>query len=131
MSFGFLFCLICGLAIWGVAFAVNRAASRLRREGLRAQGTVIDNVEVRGDSGREWVPVIGFTDNLGYPVEFSPSVRTGRKWPPGRTVKVVYLPDRPHAARVESWSELRLGALGLFVFGAMFIGAAIAIATGH
>ncbi len=124
MIFGFFVCLICGIAILGVAFTEGRAAGRLRRDGLRTRGTVVDNVEVRGDSGKVWVPVICFTDNLGCPVEFSPSVRTGRKWPPGRTVKVIYLPDRPHAARVDSWWELRFIALLLLVFGTALIGVA-------
>jgi hypothetical protein len=131
--FGLLVCSICGAGILGAAFMESRRVGRLRRDGLRIQGTVIGYKEVWVDSSKKWVSIICFTDNLGHRVEFSPSVQTGRKWPPDRTVKVIYLPDKPNSARVESWWELMFTTLALLVFGTTVIGltVAAAIVPGH
>ncbi|MEU6147737.1 hypothetical protein ABZ848_46255 [Streptomyces sp. NPDC047081] len=50
---------------------------RLRHNGTRAQGLVVDNVRTRQADGPTWVPVIAFTDRLGCRVEFSPRLRGG------------------------------------------------------
>jgi hypothetical protein len=131
--FGLLVCSVCGAGILGAAFMESRRAGRLRREGLRIQGTVIGYREVWFESSKKWASIICFTDNLGRRVEFSPSVRLGRKWPLGRTVKVIYLPDKPNSARVESWWELLFTTLALLVFGTTVIGLPVAavIVAGH
>ncbi len=123
----FWFLLICGIAALGGAFLEGRAVARLRRHGQRVQGTVIDNVRKRSGGSKLWVPVVGFTDNLGYSVEFALRVHARWKRRVGRSVPVIYLPDKPHDARMDSWAQLWLGAFVLLVTGTVLVALAVGL----
>lgn len=102
-------CLASAVVLSGALFLELRSVLRLRSEGLRAEGTVIDNVEKTSErSKKRWVPVIAFTDAEGYGVEFAPRAHSGKSMPVGSTVPVVYLRDKPAAARRNSWGDLWL-----------------------
>lgn len=122
-----------GVSFWitlggGVVFASVlclelRSVLRLRREGVRTEGTVVDNVEKASKRKRRWVPVIAFDDTEGYPVEFVPRAQTGRTMPLGRTVRVIYLHERPQAARIDRWADLWFGVT---ILAAFLIGVTVA-----
>jgi hypothetical protein len=104
--------------------------ARLRRRGLIAEGTVVENVH-SGDSadGPDWSPVIAFSDTTGNRVEFTPpSHGPGMGMTTGSTVEVIYLPDAPQRAQVNAWSHLLfpglvacVGGVGFLVFVAFLI----------
>ncbi|QPP06055.1 DUF3592 domain-containing protein [Streptomyces bathyalis] len=112
----FWICLTSAVVLSGLFCLEVRSVLRLRREGVRTEGTVVDNVEKTAESRRRWVPVIAFTDTEGYRVEFAPRARSGRPLPLGRTVRVIYLRDSPCDARMNSWGDLWLGITLLAVF---------------
>lgn len=112
----FWICLASAVVLSGVFCLEARSVLRLRREGVRTEGTVVDNVEKTSQSKRRWVPVVAFTDVEGYHVEFVPRAQSGRSLPLGRTVKVIYLRDKPWAARMNAWSDLWLATTLLIVF---------------
>lgn len=101
---------VAAVVLTGVLCLEGRTVLRLRRAGLRTDGRVIDNVDRTPGhrSKRTWRPVIAFTDIEGYHVEFTPRAGSGRGMPLGHTVKVIYLRDRPWAARTDSWASLWL-----------------------
>jgi Protein of unknown function (DUF3592) len=117
----FWFLLICGIAALAAAVLEFRAVVRLRRHGRRVQGTVIDNVPTTSRGSKLWVPIVGFTDHLGYPVEFALRVHTSWKRRVDRNVPVIYLPDKPHDARMDSWVHLWLGVVLLLVIGTVLV----------
>lgn len=113
----FWICLASAVVLSGVMYLEVRSVLRLRREGVRTEGTVVDNVERTSERSRKrWAPVIAFTDAEGYHVEFAPRAGSGRPLPLGRTVKVIYLRDKPWAARRNCWADLWLGVTLLVVF---------------
>ncbi|MCH6161590.1 DUF3592 domain-containing protein [Streptomyces marispadix] len=111
----FWICLAGAVSFSGVLCLEARSVLRLRREGVRAEGTVVDNVEKAEPRRRRWVPVIAFTDAEGYHVEFVSRVQSGRSLPLGRTVSVIYPRENPWAARIDRWADLWLGVTLLVV----------------
>jgi hypothetical protein len=105
----FWICLVSAVVFAGVVCLELRSVLRLRREGVRTEGTVVDNVAKTSERRRRWVPVIAFDDAEGYLVEFVPRAQSGRSMPLGRTVKVIYPHDKPQAARIDRWADLWLG----------------------
>lgn len=102
-------CLAGAVAVSVVLGLEIRAVLVLRSEGVRTEGTVVDNAEKASQkSKKRWVPVIAFTDAEGYEVEFAPRAQSGKAMPVGSTVQVVYLPRKPAAARRDTWSDLWL-----------------------
>lgn len=128
-SSSFWLALGAGLALLGGTFLEARAASRLRREGVRTGGTVIDNVKEPSESRKWWVPVIAFTDTEGHRVEFAPRVRTGRRRPVGHAVRVIYHRDRPDAARLYSWLDMWFTSALLLATGTGLIAVSVVMAT--
>jgi hypothetical protein len=119
-----------GGAVLGWGLGQIAYAWRLRRSGLIAEGTVVDNVRLEdSEFGPRWAPVIAFTDTTGNRVEFTPpSHGPGMGMTTGSTVEVIYLPDAPQRAQVNAWSHLLfpglvacVGGVGFLVFVAFLI----------
>jgi hypothetical protein len=95
---------VCGAVaalLFGAALRDMVVVRRLRRDGVRTRGMVIDNVRGDDGDGPKWVPVIAFADHKGYRVEFSPKMTgTGMGLETGRAVDVVYPAHAPQNARV-------------------------------
>lgn len=114
---------LVGLYVLSLAGREASLALRLRRRGLTAEGTVVENVRCDGPSGPTWLPVIAFTDAEGHRVEFTPSMTgTGMGLSTGRTVDVIYLPEAAPDARIDDWRHLLVPSLvmafaGLALFG--------------
>ena len=97
--------IICGAVGAGLLMAGLREANvvrQLRRRGIRSPGLVIRNVRIEtSESGHIWAPIIAYTDQRGYQVEFTTKIRgTGVGLAVGQQVTIVYLPDRSGSARV-------------------------------
>ncbi|WP_406306890.1 DUF3592 domain-containing protein [Streptomyces sp. NBC_00885] len=129
MSIGTVMCGAAAMLLFAAALREIVVVRRLRQRGTRTQGLVVDNVRTTDSDGPMWVPVIAFTDQRGYRVEFSPRVRgSGMRLATGREVGVVYLPHDPQTARVLMWRHT-VGPVVFTFFGAIvFLGAAVWIA---
>lgn len=103
--------------------------ARLRRRGLVAQGTVVDNVRT-GDSayGPDLSPVIAFIDTAGNHVEFTPVARgNGLELATGSTVEVIYLPEASPDARVNTAAHLLVPGLLALVTGGLVLALALTL----
>ncbi|TXS40880.1 DUF3592 domain-containing protein [Streptomyces sp. uw30] len=121
--------LLCGgAAVLLLVYAVREGFQmrRLRIEGIRTHGVVVDNVRTTDSDGPMWVPVIAFTDQRGYRVEFSPKARgTGMGLATGRQVPVIYFAHNPQNARVLMRRHMT-GTVWCTLFGGLvFLGAAV------
>lgn len=105
------------LALWAGALLEGRKSVRMLRHGVRTQGSVVEHVKTRDSEGKGWTAVIRFTDNRGYPVEFSPRIRTAWKKRIGPTVRVIYPSEKPHNARMDTLAEMWLTTVFLVLFG--------------
>ena len=117
-----LLCALGGVTLLTWAFFESRAVLRLRRRGVRTEGTVIDNVP---GERRLWVPIVVFTDQRGHRVEFDLGMHTRWKRRIGSTVPVIYLPEQAPEARRNVWWQLWLPTFALVLFGGLLVTAAI------
>ena len=102
-----------GLVFLGVAVYFVADASRFGADAVRTQGTVIS------DSGQ---PLVAFIAE-GREIRISGSVSTTPpRFHAGDKVTILYSPDDPEAARIDSFSERWLGALIFGVLGVIFSG---------
>lgn len=127
---GLLLCTGAGVLLLGVALQDAVVVRRLRREGIRTRGVVVDNVRVTDSDGPSWAPVVAFTDRYGHRVEFTTRMRgSGLGLPTGREVPVVYLAHNPQTARVHIWRHF-VGPVVCLLFGAaLFLGVGVLIAA--
>lgn len=97
-----------GFLVMFWAFLEASIARELRWRGRTAEGTVIRNVRSTDLNTDELqMPVIAFTDIAGNQVEFSPQATgPGMTLSAGSTVEVIYPPEAPHNARVNSRAHL-------------------------
>ncbi|MEV0372499.1 DUF3592 domain-containing protein [Streptomyces sp. NPDC050636] len=134
MSNGFTSVVACGAAgllpLWlGLREAL--VVRRLRRDGIRTRGVVVDNVRSDSD-GSIWVPVIAFRDQQGHRVKFTPRIRgSGLGLATGCNVPVVYLPRDPQSARVYTPRHMVGPVVFLLFVGAAFLGFAVLSALGN
>ncbi|MFJ5530826.1 DUF3592 domain-containing protein [Streptomyces sp. NPDC093261] len=127
---GVALCGTAGLLLLGWAAGDARVVRRLRREGIRTRGVVVDNVRVHDGDGPAWTPVVAFTDQRGHRVEFSPRMRgSGLGLATGREVPVLYLGHHPQTARVHMWRHLVGPVVFLLFCAAIFLGAGALIAA--
>jgi hypothetical protein len=103
---------------------------------VSTQGTVIDRVKhaeyLESGNADHWYPVVRFTARTGQVVEFTPpSGSDPPQWPVGRVVGVLYDPDNPRHARIDTvptrwgWSVVINGmlvGLGLGLCWIAFLG---------
>lgn len=84
--------------MWSL-FAAMRAESanaRLRRDGVRSTGTVLDNTMTSTAQRRlVFSPVVEFRSRDGRPVQQAAQQVSATSWPRGATVEVAYDPQDP------------------------------------
>ena len=120
LGLGCVLLLIGAVLLWnGIDFA---------RRAEKAQGTVIGLKETRSDRRISYAPMVRFTTHTGMPVHFTSRVSSS---PPaytkGQTVKVLYDPDSPTIARIDTFMQVYgLGAL-IFVIGCAACAASFAV----
>src|SRR4030088_866827 len=97
---GVVLCAFAGVVCLVSAVRESVVTSRLRRHGVRVEGTVVERVHSTGGES-DWLSVIEFADRDGLAVRFRAhaggaalALRIGRRVP------VVYPPGTPSAARV-------------------------------
>jgi hypothetical protein len=125
---GAVLCAAAAVLLIAVAWREAAVVRRLRRDGIRTRGIVVDNTQVAEDDGHIWVPVIAFHDQQGHRMEFSPRMRgTGMGLATGRVVPVVYEGRHPQTARVHMWRHMMGTAVSLLLGGMVFLGAGVLI----
>ncbi|MET8446098.1 DUF3592 domain-containing protein [Streptomyces sp. NPDC005209] len=127
---GVVVCGGVGIVLLGCAARDAVVVRRLRRDGIRTRGVVVDNVRVNDSDGPSWAPVIAFHDHLGHRVEFTTKIRgIGMGLPTGREVPVVYLGQNPQTARVAMWRHLVGPTVGMLFGATLFLGCGVLIAA--
>ena len=119
----FVFILV-GLALiaGGGYLAYQRSGTTL--QGERTEGTVIRLREKERDPGES--PMIYHVfkfkaqDGQAYTVEGAVGSTSGT-YVVGEKIPVVYDPDRPREARIDSFSEMWMGPLVIFLMGFIFV----------
>ena len=123
----YLFTLI-GIGMFVGTFLLYKSTNAFLVEAIKADGTVVDLVQSRSGNSFTYRPVIQFNNQNGEKIEFitssgsnPPSHRKGEK------VEVLYPPDEPQKARINTFFSLWGGSLILGILGVVFflIGAGI------
>ena len=111
------------LTVLGLAFALFAAFSfwsdqALRRDGTRAEGTVISLVASDlTDQEAGYAPLVQWTDEQGQQRELQGSVASNPpSYAPGDVVMILYDPGNMESARIETSAPF---SLGVFLFGAL------------
>src|SRR5262245_57599777 len=96
----------------GLIFILVSVASLLHTRSFLArahstQGTVIDLLEVKGDDGYTYKPVVRFQEPGGTEIEFATSYSSNPA-PAyvGEQVEVLFSPSNPHDARIRGFGGL-------------------------
>jgi hypothetical protein len=94
--------LLAAAALIGVTWSLVKATrtetehARLRRDGVRATGTVLDNTMTSTPQRRLlFSPVVEFHSRDGHTVEAAAQQVSATSWPRGATVEVAYDPADP------------------------------------
>ncbi len=111
LVFGSIFAGIGSIfAVTGIIFIINTRS--FIDTAVSAQGTVIDlklrsSTDSKGRSSSVYYPVVKFTPSNGEPTTFESN--SGSKPPAfkkGQQVEVLYHPQEPNSAMINSWLEL-------------------------
>ncbi|OUL22547.1 DUF3592 domain-containing protein [Nostoc sp. 106C] len=111
LVFGSIFAGIGSIfAVTGIIFVINTHSFVGTAESIK--GTVIDlkrrsSTDSKGRASSAYYPVVKFTPSSGEPTVFESN--TGSKPPAfskGQQVEVLYNPQKPNSAMINSWLEL-------------------------
>ncbi|MBV7258363.1 DUF3592 domain-containing protein [Erythrobacter crassostreae] len=106
--------LLLGLAAFSIA-----ADSIFEDEGLRADGVVIALARTFSGNGTTYAPVVEWQDNRGAKHTFTSSTSSyPASFARGDSVTVIYDPDRPGKAIIDSFGQR---FTGIFIFGGIGI----------
>lgn len=122
---GALIFLGMGLSVWLIMTMLIIWQIQFQRHAFRAEGSIISyrEAQVRGDDGRyrdEYCPLIEFTTDIGQRIIFDSGGCNDSRPTLGRSVKVLYPPEDPSKARLDSWSTWFFLILG-YVLSAPFV----------
>lgn len=121
--FGIVGVALLGTAGWLATQTINFTASAARTDGVVLRLDRRYSTDSDGNSGYLYYPVVQFTSSSGRAVEFRGSAGTR---PPmyrkGERVAVLYDPETPDDARIDSLSDLWLGSLITGTIGFAFTG---------
>jgi hypothetical protein len=126
--------LVAGPLVLVGAAVEARTQRRLRREGVRVEGTVVRH-EVETDASTEGrsalFAIVAYPDAHGATHECR-SVSSGtRNWPIGRSVPVVYLPQSPAKGRIDTASQRRMSVGVLLIVGLIFTALPLVLLAKH
>jgi hypothetical protein len=131
MRFDIIF-LAGGLLALVAAVKEAKTQRLLDRQGLRAVGTVIRYDRKQDpEGGTSYYPVIAYADAQGIARETNSIVSGKRKWPIGREVPVVFLPQAPAKARIDTNFQRRARVVIPFLVGTVIITVAIVLMAKH
>jgi hypothetical protein len=101
---------LLGILLLVISFAIYRSNAGARETGVLTTGNVVGMEERYDSDGSMYAPIIRFTTIEGEVVEFTSSTWSRpAAYGPGDTVEVLYQPDDPNGAEVDSAFE-RYGA---------------------
>jgi len=105
----------------GAIFAAKSTVSFLET-AVSESGQVVDFVERESDDSTTYAPVVAFTDQQGNEIEFVSSTSSN---PPsyrvGEYIEVLYAPQNPHDAQIDSTFSLWGGSIIMAVLGIIFL----------
>ena len=105
---------VLGLGIASATYQINRREQDRLEGWLRADGTVVEVLKRRTIEGDKPVPLVAFTTASGERVSFTGNPGPGRdaEYYINAPVKVLYHPDHPQDALVDTRGRLTRNALG-------------------
>ena len=112
---------VVGIGMLIGAFFWYNSSSEFSEKSVRAEGTVVELVVNRSRDSRTYSPVVQFVNEAGKKIEFKS--RTGSNPPDysrGEKVEVLYLPENPEEAKINSFFALWGGALIFGGLGSVF-----------
>ena len=120
-----LFALTFGLACTIGGFAWGFTRWRLRRNGGRAMGTVVDFLISGLMADKAFYPVVEFKTDTGVKIRFrgSTGMAYGPAYQKGQIVKVIYSRQDPWKAKIDNFEQLWLGPVSIGLFGLIALGA--------
>ena len=122
--------LVLGLSLCALSIYLVRRTIKFIKVALPATGTVLEIREYGQPQGHEdevtWHPVIKFQNMAGETFSFECYGSSNkREFKKGSSVEILYDPERPSRAVVNTWWRLWLFKLTPSVFGSGFIWAAL------
>jgi hypothetical protein len=117
--------IIAGIAMiyWGCYMYEN--IHSLREEGVRTTGTILRYRRIEGPKPNEWmsVPIVEFKTNAGKTVVFEGTVDSILQniCNSGEVVEIIYDPNNPEHAVINTFAELWFAPLLSWVIGVGFI----------
>lgn len=120
---------LLGLALLVSAGVVFFRQRKERATALRASGVVVDLARSQGQRGYLYHPVVEFETASGRKARFQEELgRSPAGYKAGQEVKVLYQPDNPEKAEIDSGSSLYFFPGCLLAMGAAFtlLGACLA-----
>jgi len=108
-----------GVLLLGIGIAVFVSGERSRSTGVLTVGNVVGMQEWVDPEGSMYAPIVRFTTTKGEVVEFTSKTRSRpAEYDPGDTVEVLYQPDAPNDAEIDSpferyFAPTLLGGIGL------------------
>lgn len=127
----YLFTLVGGGFLAG-AFFWYQSTNIFIDNAVSTEGIVIDLELSRSNDSSAYYPILSFVDSHGNEIRFrSSSGRNPPSYSVGEPVEILYLPEDPHDASINSFFSLWGGAVIMGFLGGVFflIGAGIMIAT--
>lgn len=116
----YLFTLV-GFAMLAGAFWAYSSTSSFLKQAETADGIVFELLASRSDNSTTYRPVVQFIDQQGQFIEFVSSTGSNpASYSQGEQVKVLYLPERPSNAKINSFFSLWGVAIILAGIGAVF-----------
>ena len=110
-----------GLGMLVAAFFWYSSSSDFSEKGVSTQGTVIDLVVNRSSDSRTYSPVVVFQNEAGKQIEFKSQVGSSSPdYSRGDKVEVLYLPESPEQAKINSFLALWGGPLIIGGLGSIF-----------
>jgi hypothetical protein len=108
-----------GLVLLGIGGGFAWRTQRFLDSAVRADGVVVE----LASTGRSYAPVVEFTNADGQPLRFRSGLsRNPPGYDVGEHVVVLYPPQAPERARIDTWFELWFVAMLLAGLGAIFGG---------
>ena len=108
--------LVLAMATAWLAITMAQPSIELLKNGVRAEATVVEVVEVHRTDFDGFSPVVVFADKLGVQHRIQCKFSTGQPtWRKGDKLEIIYLPDRPEDAQTTHWWDLWGFALIPFV----------------
>lgn len=119
--FGIIGCLLLMVAVFLII-----KQSAFVNHSQKTTGTVIGNAvsysnDSNGNSSRYYHAVVVFADQSGQAIKFQSTLGSGSpSYQVGETVEVLYDPDKPNDAEINSFISIWLGAIIVSILGVIF-----------